>query len=599
MTNETTHVYLEGNRITSILSSSLSTLTNTVLLDLGKNLLTDVEDGSFAGLRITHMDLSYNQLTYVPDLAALASTLSLLDLRSNAITAIEPYAFTNFTALNRIYFSANSITSLPDFALHKPRAGLYHLYINGNSLAVLGNRAFEEISVSYLVLDDNALEEIPCLQNTRRVTYLYLRKNPITTIPSGCGQWWNSLKILHLEQTRLTSLDGITKYTPNLLRLRVDGSPITLSDETFKETHVLTDVIMRDVNLFPRFHSSKSSLVRLELGGKSISCIEEAWLDGMNKVTRFVLGSISIELLPHNGCSNNSYENNTGLGYFLSLHTMVVNNGKLIHLPNLTALGHNSSLTFLQLRDNRIPSVPCFPDTFKLNNLERLDLLNNQIDYICNLDFVPNIQYLLLSGNALVDIMFIESTNEPLLYLQYIQIESVTIDSLSDSVLRVFPNIGNLRMGANNIEVFPNIRLIAGGAEYIALHQNLIPDVPCTALDRMDKLISINLEANMITYVCPTILSLTPKLTTLNLKNNKLLELADLRVPVRLQPTSVQLIGNPLRCLTAMCWMLFVPQASQLQLGLSTTTCVDSEDKGKTMIVGLTEECTCKSVDGC
>ena len=594
MSNETTHVYLKGNRIASIQRASLATLTNIEQLYVDRNLLTDVEFGSFSGLKITHMDLSHNQLTSVPDVEPLASTLWSLDLRNNGITTIQPYTFTNFTALNRIYFLDNLITSLTDFALDTPHANFYHVHIARNGLSALSDLAFARMNGQHIFLDENALTEIPCFDETRKIRYLYLRKNPITKIPSGCGQWWSKLEILYLEQTRLMSLDGITKYTPTLRRLRVDVSDLTLTDQTFKDMSVLQAVMLKNVNLFPQFHSSKSSLVSLELEGKYISCIDEAWLDGMNKVVTFILRQTSLELLPSHGCSNNTYENHTTLGYFKSLKTMIINDGLLLQLPNLTSLGSNSSLVTLQLRSNKIPSVPCFPDTFKLNNLVNLDLLSNKIEYICNLDFAPNIKYLLLSGNSLVDLLFIETTSVPLLSLQRIQIESITIDSLSDALLRVIPNIAQVKMSSNDIKLFPNIKLIASGVEHIELHRNSIPDVPCSALDKMEKLNYLNLDTNMITYVCPTLLSFTPKLTILVLKNNKLLEIADLRVPAHLETTRVLLNGNPFRCLPSMCWMLFVPQASSLQLEVGNAQCKDSEDKGKQLIPGLTTECTCK-----
>ena len=599
ISNETTHVYLEGNRITSIPRTSLLTLTNVVLLILRRNMLADVEFGSFVGLKISHLDLSFNKLTSVPDVEPLAFSLGVLDLRSNDITTIEPFTFTNFTGLSIIYLLDNSITSLSDFALHIPHPNLNEVHISGNGLHTVSNLAFVGMFVKTMALERNALTDVPCLNMTRGTLNLYLRWNPITTIPAGCSQWWSKLVALRLEQTRLMSLDSISVYTPSLGTLRVDGSPLTISDDTFKNVVALSDVILRDINMFPRFLLSKASLLRVELGGKPISCIDEAWLDGMNKVHTFILSQTSVEVFPSPECSNSTYKNHTAVGYFKSLQTLVINNALLLHLPNLTALGSDSSLVTLQLRSNNIPLVPCFPDTFKLNNLVNLDLLSNKIEYICNLDFAPNIKYLLLSGNSLVDLLFIETTSGPLLSLEHVQIESITIDSLSDPLLSVIPNIKRLKMSSNGIKLFPNIKLIASGVEHIELHGNLIPDVPCSALDDMEKLNYLNLDRNMITHVCPTLLGFTPKLTILVLNNNQLLEIADLRVPTRRQPTRVLLHGNPFRCLTTMCWMLFVPQASYLQLEAGTTQCKDSEDKGKQLITGLTTECTCKYFDYC
>ena len=85
-----------------------------------------------------------------------------------------------------------------------------------------------------------------------------------------------------------------------------------------------------------------------------------------------------------------------------------------------------------------------------------------------------------------------------------------------------------------------------------------------------------------------------PKLATLILNRNQLVEIADLRGPTRTQPTRVWLESNPLRCLTSMCWMLFIPQGSNLDLGLQSIQCLDGDDIGENLIAGLNMECTCK-----
>ena len=330
---ETTRLYLEGNLITSVSQNSLMALANITLLDISRNLLRNVETDSFFGLKIQNLILSYNQLTTVPHIEPLAYSLLLLDLQNNRITTIEPFTFSNFTSLEQLYLSINHIKGLPEFALHTPHCVLSEIHINRNGLSTISRLAFAGMNLYDMKLTHNALNEFPCFENARKIRNLYLRGNPITTIPNGCGQWWGALHSLYLEQTHLMSLDSIISYSHNLRTLHVDGSHIALSDETFKDTPHLSDIIMRDANQFPRFHSTKSNLVLVELGGITINCVEEAWLDGMNNVVTFALRHTSITLFPHPGCSNNTYENHTVHGYFQSLHTMLIYNSTLMHFP--------------------------------------------------------------------------------------------------------------------------------------------------------------------------------------------------------------------------------------------------------------------------
>ena len=590
---ETTQLHLHGNQIKSISRNSLRNYPNITVLAMSRNTMTNVEVDSFAGMKISNLVLSYNQLTSVPDIAPLALSLRNLDLRKNRITTIEPYAFTNFTALSTLYLHYNSITNLPGFALNIPRAWLYAVHLEANGLATTDDLAFAGLGVMYLRLHNNALTEFPCLKDISMLHYLYLNSNPISIAPVECGPRWNTFRLVQIRGTLLTSVDNITKYATSLYHFEVGGTPVTFSDETFKGTR-FSYITLRDVSFLPEFHSSKLTLGYLELGGVAVRCVDDVWLDGMPKLGTFVLIDTSVDHMPNPGCSNNTYENRTAPSYFQSLRNLRIHNSPLVQFPNLTAFGYNGSLYDLYIRKSKIASVPCFPDDFKLYDLYQIDLIENQINHLCSLNFAPNVRNLLLSNNPLFDTLFIEPTNIPLSNLYLIQLNEINMESLTDSVLRVAYNCGVLQGKSNKINSFPNIKLIASSVEHIELQSNFIPAVPCTAIDQMEKLTYLNLEINAITYVCPRLITQAAKLATLNLHRNQLVEIVDFRGPTRMQPTRVWLTSNPWRCLTAMCWMLFIPEDSNLDLGLQSIQCLDVDDIGENMIAGLTKEWTCK-----
>ena len=185
---KTTHLYLKQNRIKTISRSSLVALKNIKLLDISRNILHNVEPNSFTGLTIKTLVLSYNQLAIVPHIEPLAYSLTSLDLRNNLITTVEQLTFKNFTLLAWLRLSANSITSLPGFALHMPLTTLSHVYIDGNRIVSLNNFAFAGLRTHYMILNNNELTEFPCLSNITKLDNLHLYGNPISTVPTDCGQ---------------------------------------------------------------------------------------------------------------------------------------------------------------------------------------------------------------------------------------------------------------------------------------------------------------------------------------------------------------------------------------------------------------------------
>ena len=640
---ETTHLYLKGNRMRSVARSSLVGLKNVRLLDVSGNRLNNIELDSFTGLRITKLVLPYNKLTAVPHIEPLANSLTSLDLRSNLITTIEPRTFKNFTELKLLYFTANSITALNEYSLSAPLTRLHKVFVDGNPLHTLNSHAFAGMQADHLIMKYNEITEFPCLNDIIFLYHLHLYGNPISTVPTECGQWWHNLLSLDLGQTRLTSIDNITKYTPRLSRVQAHGVPLVLSRDTFRNIQNLNWVYLKDVNQFPQFYASKSALIKIHIEGKSVRCIDEEHLDGMNAVKTFKLQHTSVDLLPHPGCSDTSYQNRTVHGYFQSLqnisiyqsklknipslhrasqlfsmrlryHTISMINdseipqlrhlyewnlyyGKILHFPNLTSLGYDSSLTVLHLSKNKISSIPCFHDNFKLHNLAEIVLHHNLIDYICNMDFAPNIKSLDLTYNLLIGKFFVQPSNGPLHDLHTISARFNNIDQIYDSDFLVIQSCQELQMGWNRINQFPNIKLIASTAVNIELRHSLIPDVPCNALDTMGELATLHLDDNIISFICPLLLNLAPKLIHLGLSRNRLLEISDLRLPVRIEPTRVLLDGNPFRCLATLCWMLFVPEDGHLQLGLRDTNCTDDENTVKNIFTGVAAECRCKVTD--
>ena len=215
--NDTKELRVEENRIKHISRVEIMSFTDVTLLDVSSNILRSVEFSAFTGLNIEHLDLSHNRWEEIPNIEPLALNLKKLLLNRNRITTAEPSIFTNFTALRTIILSDNEIFNLNDYALHAPFTQLDSVIINSNGLATIGKLAFAETGVGNLTLDRNTLIEFPCFQGATYVRNVSLRNNAISVVPDGYGQWWGHITYLYLQSNSLTSIDGITKYTPKLL----------------------------------------------------------------------------------------------------------------------------------------------------------------------------------------------------------------------------------------------------------------------------------------------------------------------------------------------------------------------------------------------
>ena len=292
---------------------------------------------------------------------------------------------------------------------------------------------------------------------------------------------------------------------------------------------------------------NKETLEYIELEGKDVRCIEGEQLDGMDAIHTFQLWHTSVVLVPHPGCSNKSYGNRIAYGYFHSvknitifdsnleelpslhnasrlvsvnlqqnritsfdeskipklntLYALKLYDNNIMDFPDLMSLGHNSSLTILELSENRISSIPCFPDELKLYNLVKLVINKNHINHICNLNFAPNIIYLDLTNNNLSGNIFMDSTNFSLPNQHTISTNFNKTDLISDFDLRIIPNCKNLEMKKNKIKQFPNIQPVANTAVNVDLRDNFIPNVQCVALDKLEQMMALHLDDNNINYI--------------------------------------------------------------------------------------------------
>lgn len=209
VTNTLLHLSLTDCNLTEV-PKALSTLKNLNSLDLSGNILTSINGrpaieqiGTFplaktlvilqlkySGLKVipnfanltklTRINLDYNQITNSTS-GSFSKSVTLLDLGENNLPSV-PTVVAGMNNLTFLDLSYNNIKSVNFDTLPLP---LDMVDLSGNNLTQINDTTTKELS---------------------ELTYLYLNKNPITSIPNSVFERMAALQTLDLESTNLTAI---------------------------------------------------------------------------------------------------------------------------------------------------------------------------------------------------------------------------------------------------------------------------------------------------------------------------------------------------------------------------------------------------------
>uniref|UniRef100_A0A8C8SFH1 Decorin n=1 Tax=Pelusios castaneus TaxID=367368 RepID=A0A8C8SFH1_9SAUR len=158
--------------------------SDTTLLDLQNNKITEIKDGDFKNLKDLHA----------------------LILVNNKISKISPAAFAPLKKLERLYLSKNNLKELPD---NMPKS-LQELRVHENEITKLRKAVFTGLNNLIVIeLGTNPLKssgvENGAFQGMKKLSYIRISDTNITNIPRGLPP---SLTELHLDGNKITKIDS-------------------------------------------------------------------------------------------------------------------------------------------------------------------------------------------------------------------------------------------------------------------------------------------------------------------------------------------------------------------------------------------------------
>ncbi|XP_066481084.1 leucine-rich repeat-containing protein 40 isoform X2 [Tiliqua scincoides] len=292
------------------------------------------------------------------------------------------------------------------------------------------DRWWEQTDLTKLILSSNKLQ---CLSDDVRLlpalTVLDVHDNQLTSLPSAIGSLenlqklnvsHNKLKILPEELMQLKHLRSLFLQHNELSHLPDEfGQLISLEELDISNNHIAN---------IPTSFALLTSLVRLNLTCNQLRSLP-AEISAMKSLRQLDCTKNYLETVPPE------------LANMISLEQLYLRRNKLTYLPELPSckflkelhigenqiealsaehLKHLNSLCVLELRDNKLKSLP--DEITLLQRLERLDLSNNDLRSLpYKLGNLSQLKFLALEGNPLRTIrrdVLQKGTQEILKYLQ-------------------------------------------------------------------------------------------------------------------------------------------------------------------------------------
>ncbi|XP_050756750.1 leucine-rich repeat-containing protein 40 isoform X1 [Gymnogyps californianus] len=387
------------------------------------------------------------------------------------------------------------------------------------------DRWWEQTDLTKLILASNKLQ---CLSEDVKLlpalTVLDVHDNQLTSLPSALGQLEN-LQKLDVSHNKLKSIPEELMQLSHLKSLLLHHNELSHLPDGFGQLVDLEELDLSNNHLtdIPTSFALLINLVRLNLACNQLKNLP-ADISAMKSLRQLDCTKNYLETVP------------SKLATMASLEQLYLRKNKLRSLPELPSckllkelhagenqieilnaenLKHLNSLSVLELRDNKIKSVP--DEITLLQKLERLDLANNDISRLpYTLGNLPQLKFLALEGNPLRTIrrdLLQKGTQELLKYLRSKIQDDVTSPNEEPPVTAMtLPSESRINMHA-----ITSLKLL----EYSEKQAAVIPDEMFNAV-RSNPVATVNFSKNQLNEIPPRIAELKDSVCDVNLGFNKI-----------------------------------------------------------------------------
>jgi internalin A len=284
------------------------------------------------------VDLSFSDLTEIPEEIYTYTNLKVLDLRSNKLTDLSP-KISRLKNLKVLLLTGNQLTTLP------PEIGeltkLERLNLSQNKLYNLPEEFGNLVQLQELYLSHNRLETLPnSFHDFKNLTRLTISNNQFFAFPLEISQ------LTHIQWLDLSDnkLEFISEEMGNLTQL-ID---LNLSRNQIKE--------------FPAILGTLKRLKELDLSFNNLGEIPET-IQHLTELRSLYLHKNKLKNLPEQ------------IGYLKELNTLDIYENNLQSLPR--AIGELTKLAALRVHKNNLTSLPA--EIGSLSQLQELNLGNNPL----------------------------------------------------------------------------------------------------------------------------------------------------------------------------------------------------------------------------
>ncbi|XP_014613573.1 PREDICTED: chaoptin [Polistes canadensis] len=374
-------LHLEFNRLTNLDLDAFSEIGDSEFaLNVSYNAISFIDSGSTTN-NLTHLDISYNNLTHLPTETFCGTPdLLTLDIRNNFISNLEPgtFALNHLQVLN---LKNNKIEGLRKQSFYGLQS-LQQLDLGYNEINQLSTEQFRNLKkLRILNLSGNKIRSLPrdVFEGTR-LEILDLSENKFTVVPSpSFMEVGYTLRDLNMADNFLDHLDSTAFPTSQLISLNLARNRLTiLPDNSFVSLGKLLYLNVSHNSLqanFKELFHYLPNLRQLSLANSGLRIVSPFPLTNLNNLD---LSFNNIE-----STTDNQFQ------YLKNLKILLLTNNSLINMPIVRL----NLLRELDVSGNPIEEITK-ESFFGYLRLEKLDLRNLNRTRTVDMDSLRSLKYL-------------------------------------------------------------------------------------------------------------------------------------------------------------------------------------------------------------